>query len=290
MKYLLYILIPFIIVSIYSCGEPTTEINWEADDPFITLSVEGFISTDSINHSITLRSTHAYFNGLEPPLVSDANVEVTTTNSVYTFSESDTLPGVYRSDIVFKGIVGETYNLNIELENSLDGKSTFTASAILKKGFDISYMEAVEYEVASFDDEDSTAIIIAYIAEDPSPEVNYYFYRLYVEDSLMTDSLRKIILYNDEYLEDENTHYLFLSHDIPVGKLLTLEVYSVSKEYYYFLDGIKKISYPMDPLGFSAPHADVKGNINNGAAYGYFWCTDVSRFTVPVQPEQLTEP
>jgi len=58
------------------------------------------------------------------------------------------------------------------------------------------------------------------------------------------------------------------SEKINVGDRIRLQVGSITKEYYTFLEELRLEVNPKNPL-FSGPSANVSTNITNGA-YGYF--------------------
>ena len=286
---IIYVLIALFLVS---CGDPVEEIIWKTNNSVVALNVEGSVTNDSIHHRLLLKTTQDYFYNQPLPAVSNATVYVQSGSKIYTYSESADTAGLYLSDEAFSGIVGNDYTLNIDLVEPLNGETHFTATSTLRKNFEIQYSTAAELIYPGLDENDSTLIVIAFIANDPSPGVDYFFSRLYVSnsrvsDSLVTDSLNNLILFNDTHQEDadENVYYFAFMDDINVGDTITMELSSITKEYYYFLDGLQNIMYPVDPMGFSGSPARVDGNVNDGSAYGYFYCAEVIREKVVVQDD-----
>ena len=282
-QYIIYLFIVTLLFS--SCGDSVQEIEWETGDPEITLNVEGFISTDFVHQKVMLKSTQDYFYNQPLPRVRNAQVRVTDGENEYTYYESGDVEGLYVSGDAFSGETEKSYTLIVDLETPLGGKSHFEAETFIYKNFDIQSIFASYIVYPLFPDSDSTLVLIGITTNDPYPqEDNYYYYKIYKGDSLVTDTINKYEIFSDEYQEDSNQHEYYTTrwYDFEVGDTIMLEVFSISKRYYRFLDGLFNIMYPSDPLGFSGAPARVDGNINDGEGFGYFYGTEIKRVKVVV--------
>lgn len=279
-----YIFFFIILLVLSACNDMVQEIEWETGDAEITLNVEGRISTDFIHHEVMLKSTQDYFYNKPLPAVSNAQVSVTDGETTYNYYESDTA-GLYKSEIAFKGEAEKTYTLVIDLESSLGGTTHYEAETYIYENFEIytSFASYIYYPL--WEGMDSNFVLIGVSASDPYiGEENYYYYKIYKGDSIVTDTLDKYEIFSDAYQEDSLLHvyYAYRWYNFKAGDTLVLEAYSITKDYYSFLEGLLNIMYPMDPMGLSGSPARVDGNINDGQGFGYFYGTDIIRDTIIV--------
>ena len=285
----LYKSLLFAIPVIFSaCGDPVQEIEWKTGDAEITLNVEGFISTDLKHQEVMLKSTQDYFYNQPLPGVSNAQVSVTDGERVYNYIESADTAGLYISEDVYQGVTDKSYTLIVDLESPLGGITHFEAETHIYRNFDVQSIFASYIVYPLFPDEDSTLVLIGVSTNDPYPgDDNFYYYKIYKGDSLVTDTIDKYEIFSDELQEDDSLHEYYTTrwYDFEVGDTLTLEVYSITKRYYRFLEGLFNIMFPADPLGFSGAPARVDGNINDGQGFGYFYGTEIKRVDVVVDDD-----
>ncbi|MCG8701633.1 MAG: hypothetical protein MI922_26510, partial [Bacteroidales bacterium] len=102
---LIYPALLTIALFIQSC-DAVEEISWPTQDYPTMLNVEGCVTSDSIHHQLTLKSTADYFYNKPLPAVSGARVTVTSNNVVHLYLEDNENPGTYYSEEAFKGIPG----------------------------------------------------------------------------------------------------------------------------------------------------------------------------------------
>jgi hypothetical protein len=112
-------------------------------------------------------------------------------------------------------------------------------------------------------------------AQEPGDEVNYYMFDLYRNGILLTDSIQKKeisedLFFNGNYLSGLTVMYLDQSVEaqrIVAGDTITLQVSGITKEYFNFIDQVKRSGFNL-PF-FSGPPANIQGNISNGGI-GFF--------------------
>lgn len=106
-----WLLLSVLVLWLVSCEHPFTDIAQPVSDT--VLVVDGLITNEKKQHYVRL-STMAYaINQVNKP-VSGALVTVTTGDSIYRFTESDTEKGLYLSEKAFIGITNDIYVLLTE--------------------------------------------------------------------------------------------------------------------------------------------------------------------------------
>ena len=279
MKNLLYTL-SVVFISLSACNDSYQEIEWGLDEQQPRLVVEGGITNSRTHHKIRLTESDSYFSNKAAKKVSNATVIVSDGENSYTFQEDSVVKGTYASEIKFAGVVGKTYTLNIELESPVNGESSYSASSTMNEGIEINNSFSYIYEnpVEDFGEEDSTVLFVYVFGQEPPEPGDYYAVNLYKNSKLLNDTVdEQTVLYDDisgingEY----NMSFIFFEQFLETDKV-TVEIKSVDKGYYEFIEGVQQVAEGYDPLGFSGPPANPVGNIEGGGAFGYFLASYVS--------------
>lgn len=252
-------------------GACTERIEIDLDDTYTRLVVDGQItSDDTATHKILLSESTSYFYNQPPPPVINADVRVTDNDgNVNLLSEES--PGIYQLPQGFKAEIGKTYTLDIELEQEIDGQSHYTASSITPNINDTAYIE-LGYEP---DWGEKGYYVVKCYYWDP-PEVNFYMFNIYKNDTLLTDTITKKQVVDDRFYNGGFTNgigvgYLDQSNKREImrpGDVITFQACSVTEGYAYFIWEVQEEVSFSTPM-FSGPPANVVGNINGGAI-GYF--------------------
>jgi len=105
--------------------------------------------------------------------------------------------------------------------------------------------------------------LFMYAQEPPTPG-DYYLWNYYINGVLKSDTITKVVFASDEmvngnYVSDNFPIYGFNANP---GDSITLEMRSITKEYYDFLTGIMYESMG-GSSPFSGPPSNVKGNVKN---------------------------
>jgi hypothetical protein len=288
MKVILYITIALIFFT--SCQDMTQEINWNTKNIPSKAVVEGQIVTEYRFQKIILSKTADYFLDEQTPRISGALVTVSDGTTTYYFDEADTAKGVYYSTEMFAGIAGRTYTLNVTLPESLNGTSTINAKDEIIQGFSIDSMNVYIFKnpFAAFTeeaDQDTTITVFYMKGNQPKDIINYYLIQVYKSGVPVYKNITEMGMLSDEYSEDPQETELFYYYmgKFTVGDTLSIEVISISKQYYEYIRTLGELNTPPDPLGFSGPPADAIGNINDGKQLGYFSAGQITRFTAIAQ-------
>ena len=272
MKNILLILIIAIFAS--SCSE---KIDLKLDESQKRIVVEGMITTDTMVHKIKLTKSAAYFSNEAPPKLSGAVVTLNDGSSVYTLTENPASSGIYCTDSTFAGVVGRTYTLNINFNNE-----TWTATSLLKYLSPIDSVSCKKLDSPFGNNNRDTTYEVDLCAQEPATPGDFYMWLVYKNGVLNTDTITKAsltddVFYNGLYVTDFPVQFVKAS----IGDTITLEMYSISKEYYEFFNGlIMETMAGGNP--FAGPPANVKGNITNGGI-GFFQASATSRGTCIIQ-------
>ncbi len=264
----------------FSCSNPEQEISWDTQSIPQKLIVDGTITTDFGNHPIILKLTDNYFANKHSTYVSDAIIEVVTEDETYRYSEDQQSPGTYKADIPFAGKLLNKYSLNIELLEEIDKTKSYSAQTELNEGTKIDSISAEQYlNIFQTEEEDSLAIFLIVYGQEPINIRNYYLLKLFRNGEAVSDTITDYTIFSDQETGSDGVYgFSFLVNEEYVpGDTLGVELYSIPRGYFEFIKGIREISEPGDPFGFSGPPANAVSNINNGKALGFYYAAYVSR-------------
>lgn len=258
----------------------TEKIDIDLEETYTRLVVDGQITTDTTSHFVKLTKTADYFSNKPAEPVTGASVSINS----YILQESDSVPGLYLTEPNVYGIIGETYTLtidNVDIDNN--GENEFyTASSKIKTiaegdSIDVVYREITD-EVQFWE--------IQLYAQDP-PEDNYYLFKVYINDTLVTDTVDEYVTQDDQLFNGNYVPGAFvqsLSPDKPdevleKGDVVTLEANGITQDYYKFIIELNSETGGSNPL-FNGPPANVRSNIEGGnGAVGYFSAYSVRRLS-----------
>ena len=262
-----------IFAALSSCTE---RIDLPLDESSFRLVVEGEVTTDTAAHSVYLTKSTSYYYNQVPPVVTGASVNITDGENVYELLEEE--PGIYRTSSDFHGVEGLTYTLNIKLSSPLGGFTEYTASSVIAS---LVTLDSVTLQY--FPEYGDMGLWEVKCSLLDSPLADFYRFELYRNKHLITHKLSKWqvtddTFFNGLYASGILVDYLDQSSDnekLVSGDTLTVELNSISREYYSFIQDAQSELRGSNPL-FSGPGANVKGNISNGAI-GFFAAYPVSR-------------
>jgi len=278
MKKLIYY--PFVLllcVFVFSSCEE--KIDLELDESFTRIVVEGEITTDQKAHLVKLSTSSSYFYNEQAPTVSDAEVSIADDQgNVFLLTEIPNGSGMYYTDSLVAGVVGNTYTLLIEgVDIDGDGKEeVYEASEQLMPQLPLDSLtfEYTETMIRGGQEIKGYAVNI-WGQENPTPG-DYYQWRYYKNGKLETDTISEYAFVDDGLV---NGNYIigftvFVAQAQP-GDTILVESRSMTKEYYEFV-----VSFLVETVwsggGFGGPPANIKTNVSNGGM-GWFNASYVSR-------------
>ena len=267
-KSIFYILCLLSMLLLEQCTE---KINIKLDNNQPHLVVEGMVTNEATVKTIRLSTTTDYFYTQVAPAVTQAKVMLNDNTTTVTLIESPANSGIYVTPSIYTGIPGTKYTLNIELQTAISGQKIYSASETMPRAYSPDSLKMLYHSDWGKSGFWETQLFI----QDP-PEVNFYSFRAFRNDILVTDTLSNVRIsddkfYNNRYVRGMPTVFWnqeFQSAKIIEGDKIRLQVGSITKEYYTFLEELRLEVNPKNPL-FSGPSANVSTNISNGA-YGYF--------------------
>lgn len=232
------------------------------------LVVYGFITTDTMAHSLQLTYTADYFFNARPEPVPGAKAKITDDlGNTEPLTLTDPQKGIYHTSGDFFAVEERTYTLSIELEGErYTAESSCPAFSRTPMHIDLKYQpdwgKEGFYEIRCY-------------YQDP-PTTEFYMFNIYKNGTLLTDSLsEKIItddvLYNGNYTNGIGVGYLDQSKEkekLHPGDVITFQAGNIPEKYAQFIWEAQAEIQFSTPL-FSGPPANVKGNITNGSI-GYF--------------------
>jgi hypothetical protein len=231
----------------------------------------------------------------EIPFVSDAIVTITEfldetmqqpTGRLFELTEHRDKKGHYYTDPNVYGKQRHYYRLKIDLKESIGGHTTYTADAYFPPIADrIDSVRAVWGQHllmlmlarrAPDTNARRTGWNIEVFADDP-PGDNYYAFVVYKNDTALNDTLTRFFLLDNLMIPPSmglrGLPMAFISDSswmaAEEGDKITLEIRSVSADYYRFLFESRDVHGGQNPMFGGAP-ANVRGNVSGGAI-GYFW-------------------
>lgn len=260
-------------IVIFSCTE---KIPIQLDDSYTRLVVDGSITTDTMVHTVILRTTSNYFYNEPAPMVSGAQLSIT--DGSHTFSLKEDSAGIYRTERSVYGVAGQTYTLNIKLANAIGGHNDYTAISKLNP---IVPLDSVSLLFHPDWAKNGIWEVKCYVQEPPT--IDFYRFLILKNRVLLTDTLNEWFVTDDKFFNGNYTNgatvaYLqqaSASEGLRPGDTVTVEVNSIGKEYYNFVIEAQTELRGSNPL-FSGPSANVKGNIDNGAI-GFFAAYSATR-------------
>jgi hypothetical protein len=246
------------------------------------LVVEGYFTTDTMQHKVKLtKSGDALFKD-SVKTVSNANVTISDGSIIYNLTEDPANKGTYLTAPNVYGVMGKTYTLRIKnVDVDGDGqKEEYAAVSELKKEYPLDSVQVVYQNT----DRHMKGWVINLYALDAGGR-NYYLIKVLKNKTLITDSVFKYSITNNigfegKYYDGFQAYYLEErkpNECLKTGDTLTVAMYGITEAYYHYLFDFITEYYPKLPI-FSGPSANISTNIEpKDKAAGFFAATSVQR-------------
>jgi hypothetical protein len=265
----------YILVLVLTGCEEIMDIQFEGDSKK-TLVVEGQITTDTTAHRVVLSWTGDYFKKPSQDMATGATLTITDGDK--TFNLTEIQPGIYQTDPDVYGETGKTYTLHISLP---DGRE-YAGTEKLKYCTEFDSIAQSDNYNHGFAGMELYGYDLLFYGNEPEPVGDQYMFLLYFNDSLCSDTLNKVVFATDEfvngrYIRDLTTHFIAEAEFIGDSMKVTLEMESITMEYYEYMTGLMLETF-WRGTPWDGPPANVPGNMNNGAR-GYFRASDIKRKT-----------
>lgn len=268
-----------LISGLWQCTE---RIEIEVDSTYTRLVVEGYISTDTMQHSVRLTTSSDYFCNQPAPVVTGAIVSLSDGDSTIFLSEDMEHPGKYMTTSDYHGVPGKTYTLMIS-HVDVDKNGIFEEYAASSGLRPINSVDSIQLEQLQSSYYNIYQILV--YAWDP-PVKDFYAFKVLKNGVLLTDSLHELIVQDDVFFNGNYTYGIpsqFLDQNeedeiILPGDTITFEINGITEEYYRFVIEAQSETFYQTPM-FSGPPANISSNISNGAI-GFFTAYSVDRCSV----------
>ena len=253
MKIYKYFILILIIPLTWKCTE---KIDLDLDEGETKIVIEAIVSSTFRNQIVKISKSTAYYDSTPIEPITGAIVTIQDSAFEYTFTQIRS--GIYVSNISFAGIPGKEYKLKVETESRI-----YEATSTMPR---MPTIDSIQFYV---DDQDKQLFHIGLFAlENPLPG-DYYSWGVYKDYLNQTKNLTQLSYMSDELI---NGSY-FNGNNVQVvnakpGSRITLQMASISKEYYNFVVAVLKETVYNDGV-FKPSPANIKGNISNGAL-GFF--------------------
>jgi len=267
-KYSIWAVI-LVITLVASCTE---RIDIKTDDAPPRLVIYGYITTDTMQHSIRITRSAGYFNTDRPEGVSRATVTISDNEGkVIPLVENDSISGLYQTAADVYGEEGKTYSLDVHLDFDGDGKPEhYSASAYLKH---IHHIDSIRLAPSVFDFLPNMVDIRLFAKNTPTNENHFFTIFVAINDSVVNSNINRFFVIDNAMFRGMSYIYdipcYFLSQDpdreyrneiLHVGDKVTLNMNAISKEYATFISNVQSEISVSIPI-FGGPPANVPTNI-----------------------------
>jgi hypothetical protein len=263
------------IVSLWVFTSCTERIDIDLGTTYTRFVVDGVITTDTMAHYVKLSKSIDYYSETAVPGVSDATVTINDGFETVLLEESNTVPGLYLTPDDYFGVPGRTYQLNIELQEAINGQTSYSATSKLNPVVPIDSIDVVYKE-------EWEAWELQLYATDPL-DVNFYMFDVYKNGKLLTDTINEVGISDDKYFNGNFTYgaavYYFVKEnpdeELFPGDSIKLRMAGITSEYYTFVIDVMNETFEFRNPLFSGPPANISTNITNGGM-GFFTAYAVS--------------
>jgi len=285
MKILYFTSLTVIILLLLSCEE---KIEFDLNDQENSrLVVEGNLTDQTEAHVVKLTRTSSYYENQSAPKETGATVSISDGTTTHQLSE--TAPGIYKTAVNYKGEIGKTYTLNVTTSNSENYSASSTITPVSTIDTILNFVEeSVKGQGGSGQEFENNVLSFYHYGPEPATLGNNYLWKINLNGSDLTATATDLTFVTDEFV---NGNYIdgFFIHQIdefdPILETDTLnytvELHSISREYYDFLLAIILETEFSGGL-FSGPPANIPSNISNGGL-GFFEASAVYSKTIQLE-------
>jgi len=253
----------------------TEKIDIDLGTTYTRFVVDGVITNDTMAHYVKLTKSIDYYTPTDVPTVSNATVTINDGFETVILEESDSVAGLYLTPEDYFGVPERTYQLNIELEEAINGQTSYSASSKL-------YAVAPVDSIKVVYKEEWEAWELQLFATDPLA-VNFYMFDVYKNGKLLTDTIDEVGISDDKYFNGNFTYgaavYYFIKEnpdeELFPGDTIKLRMAGITSEYYTFVVDVMNETFEFRNPLFSGPPANISTNISNGGM-GFFTAYAVS--------------
>jgi hypothetical protein len=262
----------------------TEKVDIRLDSTYTRLVVYGTMTTDPSTQYVSLTKSSSYYYNEVPPPVSNAALSITD-NLGNKVDLSETQPGIYATPTDYHVIPGNSYTLDIQLAEPIEGSKNYSASCLVKPIYSIDSIRLAWHP--DWGKEGVYEVKCYY--KDP-PTKDFYMFNIYKNRDLLTDTITKRFVIDDQLFNGNYTNGIgvgYLNQENPrerlnPGDTVTFQGCNITEDFYNFVRDVQTATGFQAPI-FSGPPANVKGNLDNGAI-GFFATYSVGYASVIFNP------
>jgi hypothetical protein len=276
------------ILSLFPACTEQIEIRTDNTSPAVV--IYGVLTNEQRRQEVKIGISSPYFDILPNRSISDAGVAVRSSDgTTYSFAENDTVPGLYCSKTPFGVETGLTYSLTVDTE---DGGGAYEASTGILPCPPIDSLTLEPIDMFGHRN------YMAFVHFADPPEKNFYLFRVFYNDSLITGTISNCIITDDAFFNNQPAkHLLYMFDDDDVsewetgpeenrrnsfylkpGDSISVEMSAISGGYFNFIRQCRQEKRGENPM-FGGPPSNIDTNISNGGV-GYFAAYGILRRTV----------
>ena len=254
----------------FSCEEV---VDLKVPETSPQLVVDGSISNRTGLHTVKLSWSTAYFEETDPPAIEDAEVILHDDQGRQEILQHEP-GGRYVTET--PGVIGNTYWITIRLT---DGRAYQSLPEELHPVAPVLGVKVIrEDEDEEPDEEGKVGYSVLLDADEPGEEVNFYRWKIYVNDTLESKA-DDLSFARDDFVNEEVRDVEIFADLMRQGDRVRVEQLSITERYYDFLTVLFQQTVFVGGL-FDPPPAPIVGNVVNSKdenvrALGYFYASAI---------------
>jgi hypothetical protein len=287
-----------VIVILSACTAP---IDIRTDDSPPVIVIYGVLTDEWKYQEVKISRSSPYFDNEPNQGISGADVTVRSSdNKLYRFPENDSIRGLYCSENKFNVRSETDYLLTVEVDFDKDGiPDRYEATATVLPVPDIDSLTLEPVDLFGH----KNYFLYAHL-QDP-PEKNFYLFKVFLNDSLITDKLSDLVISDDKIFNNQymkRNIYLFDDDEISEwqtgpeenrkrpfylkpGDKVSVELSFIPQDYFDFINQCNRERNGENPM-FGGPASNIITNISNGGV-GFFCGYKISRRNIIFDPVRM---
>lgn len=291
MKFKLYIILFFTIVTVTSCNDV---IDLKLDDPKPVLVVDGYLSNHNTMQYVRLSNLENYFSNQAPNYSVHKNAKVVLLEDdsevgTYSFNQVD-----QRFELQYKGVVGKAYQIDITLG---DGSRYISASELMEAPVPIDTIWYEYNESPGGPGPQGGEILVKINTQEPAGLGDNYQWKSYVNDYYQFES-DDLFFADDRFVDGQDVtdldvfgmsedQYVNYKASSPTNQVfVTIEQLKISTRYLKYLTLIQQQLFGAGSP-FASPPAEIRGNVykqgeDEVLALGFFYTAGIDSKTIEI--------
>jgi len=250
------------------------------------ITIESWLSSLSETQIVKISQSIGFSKRSQVQPITDAEVIIQSRQGII-FPFSHTNNGIYHSNLLFAGEVGQEYRLRIVMKNRQELSSDWERMEEQVTISDLTLINSFEENDPDNPGGQFTVFFPKVLKRDPAEDENYYRWIFY-KDRIRYTEPESITIQNDRLFNGNLIPNDFQSFGYAEEEEIIVELQSVTKGAYNFLSLLKAQITSLGTSTGTTP-ANITGNISfqsdevNDLVLGYFGTVAISRDTIIVE-------